>query len=58
MSFKEAANADDNFAGEGTSIKTDNNLPNVSLPQSEDAGINENKPVSYTHLTLPTIYSV
>ena len=47
MSFKEAANADDNFAGEGTSIKTDNNLPNVSLPQSEDAGINENKQCSY-----------
>ena len=36
MSFKEAANADDNFAGEGTSIKTDNNLPNVSPPQSEN----------------------
>ena len=27
-------------------------------PELQDAGIDEVTPVSYTHLTLPTIYSV
>ena len=36
-------------------ILTTNTTGNTSAPQSDQGGTN---PVSYTHLTLPTIYSL
>jgi len=46
------------FAGTAATVKASTLLPSLTSLSAQDQNQKSDKPVSYTHLTLPTICSV